>query len=67
VTGAVGLSRPGPGDFRPPTCGSAKPGHTQASEKAGEPQSTRLVMAADHPTTSLNYPNHAAASFRNIH
>jgi hypothetical protein len=24
-------------------------------------------MAADHPTTSLNYPNHAAASFRNVH
>ena len=28
-------------------CGSAKPGHTYASEKA-EPRSTRLVMAADH-------------------
>ena len=28
VTGAVGRSRPGPGDFRPPTCGSVKPGHT---------------------------------------
>jgi hypothetical protein len=24
-------------------------------------------MAADHPTTSLNYPNHAAASLRNVH
>jgi hypothetical protein len=24
-------------------------------------------MAADHPTTSLNYPNHTAASFRNVH
>jgi hypothetical protein len=35
--------------------------------ESGKPQSTRLVMAADHPTTSLNYPNHAAASFRNVH
>jgi hypothetical protein len=24
-------------------------------------------MAADHPTTSLNHPNQAAASFRNVH
>jgi hypothetical protein len=33
----------------------------------GRSRSTRLVVAADHPTTSLNYPNHAAASFRNVH
>ena len=42
-------------------------GWIRAHSWLGRSRSTRLVMAADHPTTSLNYPNHAAASFRNVH
>jgi hypothetical protein len=50
----------------PPRGGGSR-GWMRAHSWLGSSRSTGLVMAADHPTTSLNYPNHAAASFRNVH